>query len=316
LSNRGNVEAIQRIPSAARVSIDAKTVVRLVAENFPDLAGLPVTPVTESGWDNHTFRVGKEFKARLPASVTYISQSDKEVAWLPKLAPYIPIQIPVPVGKGRPGHGYPFHWSVWRWIDGETLNAARPGDRIALSEDIARFLNALLRCPTNGAPLAGPDNFYRGGDLGVYDQQTRECLARLTGIIDAERLAAIWREALSTHWERPPVWVHGDVAAGNLVMFNDKLRAVIDFGSSACGDPACDLVVNWTLFDRAAHARFRQLYNADAATWARARGWCLWKAVLVMAENLDSESVRARELAVLNELVSDTDHIGSGQTGK
>ncbi len=311
--DRNNADITQRIPSASRVSVEVNVVARLVEENFPDLAGLPVTPVPQSGWDNHTFRLGTKHKVRMPASAVYLSQLEKEITWLPKLAPHLPVQVPEPVGRGHPGHGYPFPWSVWRWIDGDVAISASISDLTAFAEDIANFLNALMRCPTDGAPASGRDNFYRGGDLSVYDRQTRDCLTRLSGIVDAERLAGVWQEAISTRWECAPVWVHGDVAAGNLLLKDGRLHAVIDFGSSACGDPACDLVVNWTMFNRAARARFRQLYEADAATWARARGWCLWKALLVMAENDDSESVHARELEVLSEMMDDIEHLRGGE---
>ena len=89
--------------------------------------------------------------------------------------------------------------------------------------------------------------------------------------------------ALASGWDRPPVWVHGDVAPSNLLVAEGKLKAVIDFGCSAVGDPACDLVMAWTYFGDDSRATFRNGVALDAGTWARARGWALWKAVITVA---------------------------------
>jgi aminoglycoside phosphotransferase (APT) family kinase protein len=178
-------------------------------------------------------------------------------------------------------------------------------DRSKLARGIAAFLNALLQCPVVNAPLSGPENFYRGGELSVYAEQVDWCLDRLEDLQDRPVLERIWAEALSSRWKRPPVWVHGDIAWGNLVLRNGHLDAVIDFGSSAVGDPACDLVANWTLFDDQARAVFRLHYDADPDTWARARGWCIWKAMLVLAENAGDEAIQRTERAVLAAAVRD-----------
>ena len=293
------------IPSAERVVVSAETVSRLVSEQFPPWASLGVQPVAVSGWDNHTFHLGQALKVRLPASSVYLSQNSKETDWLPRLAPLLPFQIPTPLGVGRPGHGYPFEWSVWNWIVGETATQANIGSMQSLANDIAGFLNALAACPTSGAPPAGPDNFFRGGNLSVYDSQVRTCLAKLQEHVDVVGLEQIWLQALRSSWEKSPQWVHGDIAWGNLLMRDGRLQAVIDFGSSAIGDPACDLVINWTLFDLAAREAFTHAYDTDPGTWARARGWCIWKAMLTLSENMNDPVVAHRELAVLNNVLQD-----------
>ncbi|MGL5009163.1 MAG: phosphotransferase, partial [Paracoccaceae bacterium] len=129
----------------------------------------------------------------------------------------------------------------------------------------------------------GAHNFYRGGDLRVYDAEAREAIAALAGRLDAGRAVAVWERALASAWQGAPVWVHGDVAAGNLLLRDGELAAVIDFGGLAVGDPACDLVGAWTMFDGAARLAFREEVGVDAGTWDRARGWALWKAVIVAA---------------------------------
>ncbi|MBB4571126.1 aminoglycoside phosphotransferase family protein [Rhizobium leucaenae] len=295
----------ERIPVDERVAVDSATVAALIAEQFPRFSHLPVKPVLRSGWDNHTLHLGDFYKVRLPASSVYLSQTEKETTWLPRLAPHLPFAIPVPVAVGKPAHGYPFPWSIWQWIDGEPASPEVIGDLGQFAEDVAHFLKALAQCDTEGAPPASAANFFRAGNLAVYDAQTRSCLAKLSGVVDTDRLGHIWKAALRSRWTRPAVWVHGDIASGNLLVRDGRLHAVIDFGSSAVGDPACDLVINWTMFDVPARRRFRTHYPADADTWARARGWCIWKAMLVLSENLEDLDIARREKAVLDAVLSD-----------
>ncbi len=287
------------IPRGERVQVDAETVSALIADQFPHWAELPVRPVELSGWDNHTFRLGPEMKVRLPASAVYLPQAAKENTWLPRLAPQLPYPVPVPLGVGRPGHGYPFPWSVWGWLDGRPATPDQLDDLSRFATEVAGFLRALQRCSTDGGPLAGAHSFYRGGDLSVYDGETRDFLARASHLVDVATIERLWRTALASRWERDPVWVHGDIAYGNLLVDDGRLSAVIDFGTSAVGDPACDLVISWTLFDARSRARFRELLDLDEQTWDRARGWCVWKSLLVLAGNLGDHEAEQRELAII-----------------
>ena len=143
-----------------------------------------------------------------------------------------------------------------------------------------------------GGPLAGAHSFHRGGDLGVYDADTRACLADLRGTLPVDRLAAVWDAARESAWDAAPVWVHGDVAVGNLLVRRGRLSAVLDFGTSAVGDPACDLVIAWTFLPDAAREVFREAVALDDATWARARGWALWKALRGLVQGPDPANER------------------------
>jgi aminoglycoside phosphotransferase (APT) family kinase protein len=266
-----------------RDAITAELVARLVAEQFPDWAGLPVVPVPESGWDNRTFRLGDGLTARLPTAEWYAAAVAKEHTWLPRLAPRLPLPIPVPVALGSPGAGYPWPWSVRRWLDGRPANAERIADPVAFARDLARFLVALWGVDATGGPAAGAHSFHRGGALAVYDDETRAALDALGPRIDPAA-ARMWDDALAAAWTGAPVWFHGDVAEGNLLVDDaGSLAAVIDFGTSGVGDPACDLVIAWTLFDGPSRAAFVGGVGQDAATWARARGWALWKALITLA---------------------------------
>ena len=263
-----------------RGGIDAALVERLVAEQFPQWAGLPVRPVEVDGWDNRTYRLGGELSVRLPSHASYVAAVRKEQRWLPELGPRLPLRVPVPVGHGRPGPGFPHPWTVNRWLPGETAAADRVGSWEEFAADLAGFLVALRGVDASGGPPAGAHSFHRGGDLGVYDAETRACLADLRGTVPAVRLAAVWDAARASAWDAAPVWVHGDVAVGNLLVRRGRLAAVLDFGSSAVGDPACDLVIAWTFLPDVAREVFREAVALDDATWARARGWALWKALL------------------------------------
>ena len=243
---------------------------------------------------------------RLPNAEAYTSQVDKEQHWLPKLAPHLPLPIPVPLGLGRPGCGYPWPWSVYRWLDGEPVLGKRSVDPARLAVDLARFLTSLQAIDITGGPSAGEHNFHRGGSLRIYDAETRSAVSTLTDEIDTAAVADVWNAALAADWQGHPVWVHGDVAAGNLLVKEGRLCAVIDFGCLGVGDPACDLVVAWTLFDHDSRERFGTVLGLDAATWARARGWALWKALITLVQHREDDAVQvAEQHRVLRQVMED-----------
>jgi aminoglycoside phosphotransferase (APT) family kinase protein len=266
-----------------RDRIDAALAARLVAEQFPQWADLPVTPVDLAGWDNVTFRLGETMAVRLPSAESYVGSVEKELTWLPRLAPALPLPVPVPVAAGVPSESYPWPWSIRRWIDGRPAATAPPADPVTFAADLAGFLRALQHIDPTGGPAAGAHNFHRGGDLAVYDDQTRSAIKTVEGI-DAETATDVWDSALAARWTDAPRWFHGDVAAGNLLLDDaGRLCAVIDFGTCGVGDPACDLVIAWTELSGTAREAFRSAMPADAAMWARARGWALWKALITIA---------------------------------
>jgi aminoglycoside phosphotransferase (APT) family kinase protein len=267
-----------------RDAITAALAARLVAEQFPAWGHLPVAPVAESGWDNRTFRLGDALGVRLPTAEWYVAAVAKEHTWLPRLAPHLPLPIPVPVALGTPGCGYPWPWSVRRWIEGRPAADDRIADPVAFADDLARFLTALWGVDSAGGPAAGAHSFHRGGALAVYDAETRAALDALGPRVDRTAATRMWEAALASPFTGPPVWFHGDIAVGNLLVDAvGRLSAVIDFGTSGVGDPACDLVIAWTLFGGAARETFVEAVGQDPGTWARARGWALWKALITLA---------------------------------
>lgn len=279
-----------------REDIDAELVERLIAAQFPQWVDLPIMPVRPGGWDNRTFRLGADMSVRLPSAAAYAAQVNKEQRWLPRLAPFLPLPIPVPLAMGRPAEGYPWPWSVYRWLDGKPAAVGRITDLRQCATALAEFLVALQRIDPSGGPPPGSHNFFRGGPLTVYDGETRRAIAALAGTIDAAAATAVWEAALAATWRGAPVWVHGDVAAGNLLVEGGRLSAVIDFGCSAVGDPACDLAIAWTLFAGGSREAFRAALPLDAATWARGRGWTLWKALITLADPRTPDADESRRV--------------------
>jgi aminoglycoside phosphotransferase (APT) family kinase protein len=295
------------MPNMDKVYIDVALVRKLIAGQFPQWADLSVKPVEFGGWDNRTFHLGEQMTVRLPSAEEYVPSIEKEHCWLPKLAPLLPLPISVPLAKGKPAQGYPWHWSIYKWLDGETVSVERIADLCKFATALAEFLVALQRIDSTGAP----HNFSRGGPLSIYDAETRQAIAILGDVIDVSLVADVWDTALESSWQGFPVWFHGDVAVGNLLVENGALSAVIDFGSSGVGDPVCDLVIAWTLFKRESRDVFRAALPLDSASWARGRGWALWKALIVCAGLPGTNSLEIKKSwQVINEVLADYKHNG------
>ncbi|TXR96008.1 aminoglycoside phosphotransferase family protein [Streptomyces sp. NBC_00708] len=294
-----------------RAGIDAALVERLIDAQFPRWSGLPVVPVEIDGWDNRTYRLGDAMTVRLPTAAGYVPAVEKEHHWLPRLAPSLPVPVPPVLALGAPGEGYPFPWSVRRWLPGETAARGRIDDLPGFAVAVAGFVRALQRCDPAGGPEAGAHSWYRGASPAYYDGETRRCLAALEERVDTGGALAVWEAALAAEWRGAPVWFHGDIASGNLLVRDGELAAVIDFGTSGVGDPACDLVIAWGMFDGESRQAFRDAVRQDAGTWARARGWALWKALLNLTGDAGGDPARAaNELRVVDAVLADHDAFG------
>jgi aminoglycoside phosphotransferase (APT) family kinase protein len=312
-------EAIRDIPKSTKMAMSNKRtqaldepeitlsmVADLIAEQFPQWARLPIRPVEFSGWDNRTFHLGETMSIRLPSAERYAPQTLKEQEWLPKLAPNLSFPIPKPLALGKPSKNYPWHWSVYEWIEGVGANTLQGEHFVNFSLDAAKFLNELRRIDVAGGPLAGAHNFYRGASPLVYDAETRSAIARLSGLVHPDAAIGVWEKAISSEWRMPPVWVHGDFSPGNLLVKSGQLGAVIDFGSLGVGDPACDLVIAWTFLTRESRKIFMANLGLDADTWDRARGWGLWKALITLVQLEDKSCPEAlKNLQVVDTILSD-----------
>jgi aminoglycoside phosphotransferase (APT) family kinase protein len=265
------------------VATDASLVRRLLVAQFPRWADLPIEPVSSAGTDNALYRLGDDMAVRLPRIEWATWQVNKEHTWLPRLAPHLPLAVPVPLAKGSPGEGYPWHWSIYPWLAGQDVTIGRLADPRQAATDLARFIAALWRIDPSGGPHPGEHNFGRGVPLAGRDSHTREAIRALQGMLDADAVTAVWDASLQAPaWHGPPVWIHGDVSAGNLLAVHGRLSAVIDFGGLGVGDPACDLMIAWTLFSGESREAFRAALSVDDTMWARGRGWALsWALIFI-----------------------------------
>jgi aminoglycoside phosphotransferase (APT) family kinase protein len=307
----GSYEPVAEVPDLGqppdRLTLDVEMVRRLVADQFPEWGHLPITPIATQGWDNFTFHLADDMVLRLPSAAEYALAVDKEHRWLPQLAAQLPVAIPEPLARGLPGTEYPYHWSVYRWLPGEPAVPSSLTDPVGMAEDVADFLQALQRIDTTGGPQPGIHNWFRGATLRTYDPTACAALTELEGHLDVGAAAATWNEALAAPWNGADVWFHGDLAPGNLLVERGRLAAVIDFGTCGVGDPSCDLAVAWTLLDLPGRQLLRDRLRVDASSWARGRGWALWKTLSNLANAIEDrdEPSEAEARLVIGAILDD-----------
>jgi aminoglycoside phosphotransferase (APT) family kinase protein len=280
------------------VAAPAELVRALLEDQFPQWAALPLAPVPSYGTDNVLYRLGGDLLVRLPKIEWATRQIPLEIELLPRLAPHLPVELPEIVAVGEPARGYPWHWAVYRWIDGEPpqIGTAR------LAEELASFLAALQRIDTAGAH----PGTHRGGPLWMRDADTRAALAKLDAEIDVAAASAAWDAALQAPpWPHDPVWLHGDLLEGNLIVRDGRLAAVIDWSCAGAGDPAFEYALAWSLL-APVREEFRKACGADADTWARARGLALSQALIALPHYREtSPPIVARSRLAIAEVLAD-----------
>ena len=278
---------------AADVEVSADLVRRLLADQHPDLARLPVEFLA-NGWDNELYRVGDGLVARLPRRALGAQIITNEQRWLPGLAPRLPLPIPSPERTGVPACGYPYCWSVVPYLPGVPAAQASSFDPAAAAAAVGGFLGA-LHVP---APADAPANPFRGVPLAERASTFAANLALLAGQVDRDAVLRAWVAALTAPgYDGPPVWLHGDLHPANILVNDGQVSGVIDFGDITAGDPASDLSVAWMLLPPGFHASFWSAYQAaggraDNALRARARGWALNLAIVFLAHSEDNPVLR------------------------
>ena len=262
---------------ADEVETDVALVRRLLAAQFPEWAELEITPVSSYGTDHDIYRLGDGLAARLPRIDWATRQAAKEAEWLPRLAPHLPLALPVQVARGQAAEGYPFDWSVVEWLPGTNANDSID-DLSRAAVDLAAFVRALRGIDTADAPQRRRGA--RGAPLAELDDSVRKSVALLDERFDREATLRAWEESLDAPaWDGDEVWVHGDLLPGNLLVVDGRLSAVIDWGGLGVGDPACDLQPAWNVFAGESRAVYRAELDVDDASWLRGRGWALLQAV-------------------------------------
>ncbi|MFE9634569.1 aminoglycoside phosphotransferase family protein [Streptomyces sp. NPDC006463] len=262
--------------------VDEDLVRRLIAGQFTRWAGLEVERFASGGTVNGMYRLGDDMVVRLPLVKGGANDVVMERQWLPRLAPLLPTAVPEVLGAGEPAEGYPWSWSVYRWLEGENPEAGALDEPALLAEDLAGFVAAMRSVTAPSAPQA-----HRGGPLASQDAGTRAAIEELRGIpeegVDCDAAAAVWEDALrAPGWDGPPVWLHADLMPGNLLVRDGRLSAVIDFGCMGVGDPACDLFPAWNLLPADAREVFRAALGVDDATWNRGRARTLSQALIAL----------------------------------
>jgi aminoglycoside phosphotransferase (APT) family kinase protein len=292
---------------AAEVRIDVPLVRRLVAAQFPHWASLAVVQVESAGWDNTIFRLGSDLAVRLPRRRIGAEQVGKEHRWLPILAPHLPLAVPVPLGRGVPGEGYPWHWTVCPWLNGELAALRRVADMGRTAVILARFIAALQAIDATG----GPVHEFRGVSLAARDHNTRASAAVLGDSFDTGAALRVWEAALAVPaWTGRPTWMHGDLHPANLLVERRELSAVIDFGLLSVGDPACDLMVAWTYLSNDSRKAFRSVLAVDDATWSRGRGWALQFGLRAAAYSADNPVIGDIGRYTVAEVLADFEQAG------
>ena len=291
-----------------KLEITTQIATALIAEQFPQFSHLHISPVDHGGNDNRTFHLGSEMSIRLPSGEEYVRQVKKEQEWLPKIAPHLPLPIPQPIAMGMPSKCYPWNWSIYKWLEGESANSIELSDAHleTIAIQIAQFLNEFHKFDGAGAPAPGLHNWWRAAHTSIYDAETRSLIEKLKNLVDVDNASKLWQRAINSKWNRDPVWVHGDVASGNLLVKDNRLAAVIDFGCMGIGDPACDLTIAWTFFRGKSREIFRANLHLDEETWARARGWAIWKALYEVSVIEDQNGAAlAKQRQIIDDVIKE-----------
>jgi aminoglycoside phosphotransferase (APT) family kinase protein len=290
----------------ADVAVDRSLVIALLQEQHTDLAHLPLTEMGE-GWDNKLFRLGDDFVVRVPRRAASAALVEQEQRWLPRLSPMLPLPVPVPIRVGRPGCGFPWPWSVVPWFPGQSALLTPPEDLATAAGSLGRFFRALHK----PAPGDAPTNPWRGVPLVVRTGTVQKHLQQLDGLVDRGAVLDLWGRAVAAPpWSGPPLWIHGDLHPGNLLVSEGRLSAVIDFGDLTAGDPATDLSAFWMLLPPSARRTFLtsardEFDRLDTHTLMRARGWALALGLAYLAASRDEEAMRALGRATIDSALSD-----------
>lgn len=262
----------------------------VILEQFPEFENLKIEYVLKNGHDNTTFRLGDKLSLRFPNAKEYEHSILNERIFLPILQKSISCKIPNQLYLGTPSNLFSLHFGIYEWIEGESANLTDVKNKEIFAKDLAIFLNQLHSVDITNAPLPSEKNFYRGGDLKIYEEEFLATLPILQNYFDIKKLTDIWYNARNAICDKR-VWIHGDLSVGNILTKQDTLEAIIDFGQMAVGDPSCDLAIYFSgFFNKQQQDIFKQNLNLSQEYFIKAMGWALWKASINFKQNIQNST--------------------------
>ncbi len=287
------------------VHIDVELVRRLLSAQFDHWSQRTLSFVSSSGTVNVIYRLGDDLCVRLPRLPQYSADLEKELEWLPALAPELSLETPEPVARGEPSPDYPFTWAIYGWLQGITVDPQRAKEIPRIHEPLAQFVAELRQIDVSGAPRSRRDF-----SMKVRDVSAGEAIESLGENVDADAVTSAWEAALEApEWDGIPVWTHGDLLPPNLLVKADRLSAAIDFGNMGDGDPAVDVVAAWSVLDDEGRTLFRSILDVDDATWDRARGFALHQALLIIPYYRETHpDFVAMAIRTVEEILNDSNH--------
>lgn len=290
----------------AKLSLEV--VNQLLNEQFPEWSHQVIYPLNHQGTDNVMLKLGEDKIVRFPRTQRSEKSLKKECLWLPKLDSNLPIQIPHILGVGQPSEQYPYQWAIVNFLEGSCPSDSNPLDLTLAAKGLGHFIKELQKADIANAPLCS-----RKCPAMSSDKETRESMLALSDVFDIKAIAKLWDSALEVPpWKMDPVWLHGDIHAGNLLVQDRRLTGVIDFGMAGVGDPACDLMVAWMLFDQDTREIFHSAVNPDEAMWDRARGCALHFGIMAYSYYKDRDPFLAGlAKRTLNEILMDLGEVAN-----
>jgi aminoglycoside phosphotransferase (APT) family kinase protein len=287
-----------------QVDIDDDLVRRLLKNQFPQWADLPLEYFDSGGTVNAIYRLGPQMYVRLPLQENWVWHLKTEMKWLPRLQPHVPYPIPEALGYGEPDLGYPFPWGIYSWIDGEPWAIERLRDLDEGARDLAKFVKALWAIDTTDGKIPRGVMAMR---LRAQDQWVRSTAELARDMIDADALLAAWDDALELpDFAGPGRWTHSDICQnGNVLIKDGRMHAVIDWGSVHVGDTAKDVATAWSLLTGPSRQIFRAELGVDDETWLRARGWAMRSVGALDYYRHTNPAMVAGGLHTINEVLTD-----------
>jgi aminoglycoside phosphotransferase (APT) family kinase protein len=277
-----------------QVEISDELVRGLIANQFPEWAGVPIRRVASSGTINSIVRIGADLAARFPLQrsdpAARRTLLEREAEASVSFARCSPVPAPVPVAIGEPGPGYPMPWSVQTWVPGSPATDADLSMSIRFAKDLAALVGALRDLDTGGRSFEGEN---RGGALGAHDDWVETCLRHSEQLLDVPRLRDLWREFRALPRKQPDAMTHGDLIPGNVLVGGGRLRGVLDSGGFGPADPALDVIVAWHLLETEARAVFRERLGCDELEWKRSKAWAFEQSIGAIWYYADSNQAMA-----------------------